>query len=133
MNKPLSEQEIAKLEVPGPVEIKPMTRAEKLHRWADLVDQSPSRLPMYYGIEHMPPTQLETLPTANTMVETATKDPILADAGLKDVTTLGPAMRFFELSPAQLHVFACGCGGELTNRDMAARISHLADNPTFGC
>lgn len=131
MNKPLSEQEIATLQVPGPVKTETMTRREKLLRWASVLDHSPQHFNMYRDLEYMQPDQRDALPIAGTAFEAAVHDPVLADAGLQGTTTVGGVCTFMELTPSQMHAFACGCGGQLTNHDAAERIAFLANNPGY--
>lgn len=132
MNKPLSEKEISALQVPGPVKIEPMTRREKLYRWADRLDHIQQNLVMYRGLEYMQPALRDPLPITGTAFAVAVTDPILAEAGLQGATTVGQVCTFMELTANQMHVFACSCGGELSNEAMAERIRYLGDNPSWG-
>jgi hypothetical protein len=126
--KQLSSEDIAKVAVPIP-----MTRADKLERWASLVERSNAGLALYDRIECRTQADLDAVEVAihNTAFGIATRDPVLVEAGLTD-HTIGGIQRFFELSAAELHEFSCNCGGEISNAEQARRLRDIKDRSTFG-
>ncbi|MBU6371160.1 MAG: hypothetical protein KJS97_00410 [Alphaproteobacteria bacterium] len=87
----------------------PLTRREKLTRWADLLAslnlKSLSTLP---SVEYMPKPERLGLRKENSAISVAFADPVLRNAGLRD-DTYGAALEFFELSHGQLHRLTCRC------------------------
>lgn len=111
-----------------------MTRREKLMRWAGLVRATPyPHLMLFSGLESYRQDQLAQLLTDRshqTAFGVALSDPVLLDAGLGkpgEAVSIAGHMAFFELSQQQLHEFSCGCGGAITNDDMANRIERIAN------
>jgi hypothetical protein len=121
-------------------EPRPMTRKEKLMRWAKLVRESTNhRLYIFHRLEHMDDMMLRapTYFVANdSTFGIAMMDPVFSDLGLKgephilpgqETGTIRQAMDFFELTRDQLHEFSCDCGGRIDNEMMATRIEGIAD------
>ena len=103
----------------------PMTRAQKLQRWADLIRQSPKPLYLLSGLEYMRPDQRDhylIAPTDPTALGVAVNDPEFQAQGLVPGTSLNAALSFFELSVSQAHAFSCDCGGLIGNAEQARRI-----------
>jgi hypothetical protein len=105
----------------------PMTKKEKLLRWADLVGKSRSYLRLLHALEYCSRTQLRqyTIP-AQSAFGIAISDPIFQSAGLSVNATILEIMSFFEIDQKQLHGFSCDCGGEIDNLEQARRIARLA-------
>jgi glyoxylate carboligase len=105
-----------------------LTRKEKLLRWADLVLQQGKPLHLFHDLERWHPTCLKAPlgHIAPNAFGIAANDPVFKAAGI-DGSSPADAMKFFELSQAELHEFSCDCGGGISNHDMAARITRLAE------
>ena len=104
-----------------------LTRAERLERWADLLEADPDRrLNTLPGTEYEPDEVRRTMRRLHSPLSIAAEDPVMRAAGLKD-DTYGEAMRFFELSDWQLHGIVCYChfGAPMT-ADQAARRVRMA-------
>jgi hypothetical protein len=121
-------------------EPRPMTRKEKLMRWAKLVRESTNHhLYIFHRLEHMAEFHLcaaAYFVANDTAFGIAMMDPVFSDLGLKgaphilpgqETGTIRQAMDFFELTQAQLHEFSCDCGGRIDNEMMATRIEGIAD------
>ena len=88
---------------------KPLTRRERLARWAKLLNREPQRLlTTLVGTEYATKENRDTIRAANSPFSIAFDDPLLRAIGLKD-DTYGEAKRFFELSDRQLHNIVCAC------------------------
>ena len=112
-----------------------MSRADKLNRWADLIERTRQPMVLYHGLEYASLGQLERVIIVRGVgaFAVALVDPMLQAEGLigtdKDdcyVGTLGDVMKFFELSQADLHEFSCDCGGPIDNHEMAQRVRAIA-------
>lgn len=100
-----------------------LSRKERLERWADLLDQSPSRhLATLYETEHQPAAVRNTLRSDGSPISVAFDDPMLRAAGMEN-DTYGEALRFFELRHWQLHDVICYCHfGATVNAATAAGL-----------
>ena len=107
----------------------PMSRREKLFRWAGLVRESTFPLLLYSNLEHWPLERLERALIQKgdaTAFALAAADPAFRQQGLAVEPSLPALMAFFEITPEQLHGFACDCGGTIDRQTMANRIEALA-------
>lgn len=87
----------------------PMTRRDKLIRWADLLTALDIKaLSTLASVEYMPRAERFGLRKDNSPISVAFADPVLRNAGLRD-DTYGAALEFFELSHDQLHRLTCRC------------------------
>jgi hypothetical protein len=92
-------------EYPGQV----LSRAERLERWTELLEQNPERLlTTLHETEFKPAAVRAVMRCDNSAISVAFSDPLLRSAGLKN-DTYGEAKRFFELSDGQLHRIVCFC------------------------
>ena len=108
----------------------PMSRDDKLERWASLIEASSNRIFLFHGLEYQSQYELDRLAHPGSAFALAAGDPVLKEAGL-NTDTVGAAMRFFELSKDDIHAFSCYCGGNISNATMAARIRGLkSSQPT---
>lgn len=100
----------------------PMTRIERLERWARLLEDKPERrLTTLAGTEFVPHAERLTMRVSGSPITVAFEDPAFRAAGLGD-DSYGEAKRFFELSDRQLHNIVCHCHlGESTRGASAAR------------
>jgi hypothetical protein len=108
---------------------RPMTRAERLTRWAELLERDPDRrLASLPGTEYQPPARRDTMRSSGSPITVAFEDPGLRREGLKD-DTYGEAKRFFELTDWQLHDIVCYChfGETMTSRSAARRVRAAID------
>ncbi|MBB3705000.1 hypothetical protein [Aminobacter aminovorans] len=103
-------------------DVVPMTRIERLERWARLLkDQPQRRLTTLSGTEFLPHAERQTMRASGSPITVAFEDPVFRAAGLSD-DSYGEAKRFFELSDRQLHNIVCHCHlGESTRGASAAR------------
>lgn len=86
-----------------------MSHSERLERWAELLEQSPTRhLATLYETEHQSAAVRDTLRSDGSPISVAFNDPMLRVAGLED-DTYGEALRFFGLRDWQLHGVICYC------------------------
>lgn len=99
-----------------------MSRAERLHRWAELLERRPERcLSTLAGTEHQRPAKRASMRSDGSPLTVAFEDPRLRAAGLRD-DSYGEAKRFFELDDWQLHDVVCHCHfGETMKAATAAR------------
>ena len=105
----------------------PMTRAQRIDRWAELLERNPSRpLAALTGTEHLYPGVREEARAPGSPIAIAFEDPLLRSAGL-DSDTFGAAKRFFGLSDWQLHEVVCSChvGATMQAGWAAARVRRL--------
>lgn len=100
----------------------PMTRTERLERWAQLLERQPERrLGTLTGTEYAPRAERQTMRVAGSPLTVAFEDPGFRAAGLTD-DSYGEAKRFFDLSDRQLHNIVCYCHfGEAVRGASAAR------------
>ncbi len=119
MHRPLSQAEIEALNTAVPV----MTKAQKLERWAQIIDKSPIPLSTTHGLEYCASADL--LQWRNSPMALAAADPVFQDAGLTG-TTVGDVRKFFELSNEELHSFSCDCHGSVSNAQMSQRLRNIA-------
>jgi hypothetical protein len=128
MNKALSKEELQALEAKLPTT---MTRAEKLERWASLIEKHNYLLYIFHRLEFKSLRDRDAQEQPGSAFAVAYNDPVLKDAGLAG-QTVGDAKRFFEIDDQQLHAFSCDCSGQLTPGDMAHRIRQLKHADTRG-
>ncbi len=123
MHKPLSHTEVEALNAASPVTI--MTRAEKLERWAVLLEKCDHYIVMASNIEYMDQCSRDRASWTYSPMSVAAADPVLSDAGLKG-QTIKDVKDFFEITDEDVHAFSCNCGGEQTGAQMAGRIRNIA-------
>jgi len=118
--------DVAELLVSAPA---PMTRRERLLRWAGLVRESTFPLLLYSNLEHWTEARLEKALIQigdDTAFALAAADSVFRQQGLAIEPNLPALMAFFQISKEQLHGFACDCGGTIDRQTMADRIEALA-------
>ncbi|WP_027168554.1 hypothetical protein [Mesorhizobium sp. WSM3224] len=94
-------------------DVKPLvplkTKAEKIERWAELLDRNPLRcLTALTGTEYLYPSMRAEARAPGSPLTVAFEDPLLRASGLQS-DTYGEARRFFELSDWELHEIVCSC------------------------
>jgi len=106
----------------------PMTRRQRLDRWADLLDQHGGPLKALYRIEYLSPEERRLYPGGdNTPLSVAYRDPVLRRDGLGG-DTLGDAMDYFGINDWEAHRLLCDCHyvGAMTGHGLAARLRRHA-------
>src|SRR4051812_27433112 len=100
----------------------PMSRRERLVRWAELLERDPKRrLRPLHEIEYKGPQARRTVRAENSPLTVAYEDPVLRAEGLRS-DMLGDALDFFGLSEDQAHFAFCSCHmGSLFEARVAAR------------
>ena len=102
----------------------PMSRSERLTRWAELLDRWPERrLATLTGTEYQLGAALDAMRNSGSPITVAFEDPTLRAEGLKS-DTYGDAKRFFELTDWQLHDILCHChfGVDVSAATAASRV-----------
>jgi len=86
-----------------------MSRAERLARWAELLEADPARrLATLHETEFQLGAAQAEMRADDSPISVAFADPALRAAGLKN-DTYGEAKRFFDVSDWQLHDILCYC------------------------
>ncbi|MDG4882721.1 hypothetical protein [Mesorhizobium sp. WSM4884] len=105
-----------------------MTRAQRLERWAELLEQNPLRcLAALVGTEHLYPGVRAEARAAGSPLTVAFEDPLLRASGLQS-DTYGEAKSFFQLSDWELHEIVCSChaGATMQASWAAGRVRRIA-------
>ncbi|MBD2750345.1 hypothetical protein IC232_27170 [Microvirga sp. BT688] len=105
----------------------PLTRRERLERWAEQLERDPDRRLNTLGeIEYAPESERPLMRADNSPLTAAFEDPVLRAAGLKS-DRLGDALAFFEISEDGAHHIMCSClyGRTMSASAAAARIRSL--------
>jgi hypothetical protein len=112
----------------------PMTRQQRLRRWADVLRREGGRpLEALRWVEFYAEPERRQLRREDSPIALAFADPILRAEGLTG-DTLGDAQRFFELSDDEAHRLLCDCHfqGRMTGRSAGRRIRALAHPGLLG-
>src|SRR5215203_5643665 len=121
--------EISRVADVRPVPTKsPMSRVERLERWAEALERDPDRvLTSIEEIEWKPKAERRELRANNSALTVAFEDPVLRAEGLAG-DRLGDATAFFRLSDADAHFALCSCfyGQSMQARVAARRVRMLA-------
>ena len=137
-HKPVSE--LAGIADVQPTPIQPLSRRERLDRWAELLERDPDRVvSSLEEIEWKPKCEWARLRADNSALSVAFADPVLREEGLAS-DRLGDAMGFFELSGRQAHLILCSClggrtvvAGEVARRIRGVRAPRLWSLYTVIC
>ncbi|TGQ63453.1 MAG: hypothetical protein E5V49_12570 [Mesorhizobium sp.] len=111
----------------------PMTRTQRLQRWADLLADHPSRcLAALTGTERLRSSVRDEARAAGSPITVAFEDSLLRASGLRN-DSYGEAKRFFELSDWQLHDIVCSChvGATMHAGWAAARVRRVVSGNGF--
>ena len=117
--------EVAEVEASFPA----MTRAQRLERWAMLLERNPDRcLAAFPGTENMTLDVRDKSQSLGSALSIAFNDPTLRAEGLKS-DTYGESKRFFELTDWQLHAIVCHChvGGTMKAGWAAVQVRSAID------
>ena len=102
----------------------PLTRDQRLIRWAELLELQPERrLNTLLETEYQSWETREKIRVSNSPISVAFDDPTLRADGIKD-DSYGEAKRFFGLSDQQLHAIVCYChyGATMSAEAAALRV-----------
>jgi hypothetical protein len=105
----------------------PMSRADRLERWAAVLEGREGRLRALQRVEFLPSEERPAARADGSPIEFAYRDPILRAEGLAG-DRFGDAMAFFELSEHEAHHLLCDChyGGTMTGKSVARRLRSYA-------
>jgi hypothetical protein len=115
--------EISRVADVHPVPTKsPMSRVERLERWADALERDPDRvLTSIEEMEWKSEAERRAMRADNSALTVAFDDPVLRAEGLAS-DRLGDAIAFFRLSDADAHFALCSCVyGQSMQAGVAAR------------
>ena len=107
---------------------KPMTKHERLERWATLLARHPERhLSSVEEIEYGTVREQQAKRADDSALSVAFADPVLREEGLES-DRVGDAARFFELSHWEIHQLACSChyGRTMSAGTAALRVRAIA-------
>ena len=101
---------------------RPLSRRERLDRWAELLERDPDRLLATLDeIEFKPKSLRRSMRADGSALSVAYTDPVLRADGMAS-DRLGDAIAFFDLSEHDAHIILCSCHGGATMRaEEAAR------------
>ena len=108
----------------------PLTRRERLLRWAALLDQEPERqINLVRELEFAEPKAQAGMRENNSALSIAYADPLFRSMGLKS-DQVGDGREFFELNESQTHRLLCSCMHGLSMKaGKAARVIRSIANP----
>src|SRR4051812_45801187 len=87
----------------------PMTRVERLERWAEALDRQPDRvLTSIEEIEWTPERERGNMRAESSALTVAFEDPVLRAEGLAS-DRLADAVTFFRLTDDEAHLALCSC------------------------
>jgi hypothetical protein len=106
-----------------------MTRAERIERWATLLDEHDGRIVPLPGIEYMREEERRQVSGPNYPMTVAFADPVFRALGLQS-EKLGDALNFFEISDDEAHHLMCECVS--TGEMIAGRLHRYAKTGVAG-
>ena len=93
--------------LPGWLNTRPMSKAERLRCWAAALDREGDRqLNTLFQLEYLPPSKPVRLRADHSLLSVAFADPRLRAEGLAG-DTMGEAVAFFGVSERELHDIVC--------------------------
>lgn len=105
-----------------------LSRAERLERWAELLERDPSRRLRSLGeIESRSPAERLLMRSPDSPLTVAFDDPVLRSAGLAG-DRLGDGISFFEISEDDAHRLMCSClnGWSMSAGKVARGVRRIA-------
>jgi hypothetical protein len=123
--------EISRVADVHPVPLRPpMTRVERLERWAEALEREPDRvLTSIEEIEWKPKDERRALRAESSALTVAFEDSVLRQEGLAS-DRLGDAATFFRLTDAEAHFALCSCVyGRTMQAGVAARRVRMIAHP----
>jgi len=108
----------------------PLTRVERLERWAEALEREPDRLlTSLEEIEWRSDAERGALRAESSALTVAYGDPVLRADGLAS-DRLGDAVTFFRLTEAEAHFALCSCVyGQTMQAGVAARRVRMIAHP----
>jgi hypothetical protein len=108
---------------------RPLSRQERLGRWAKLLDGHNRPIRPLDRTEYLPEHERALVRGDESAVAVAYGDPVFRAAGLKG-DRYGDAKTFFELTDQQAHYLLCDCHyhGQISANIVAARLRTVAAN-----
>jgi hypothetical protein len=106
-----------------------LSRAERLERWAELLERDPARRLRSLGeIESRTPAERLLMRSPDSPLTIAFEDPVLRSAGLSS-DRLGDGMSFFEISEDDAHRLMCSClnGWSMSAGKVARGVRRIAN------
>jgi hypothetical protein len=106
----------------------PMTKRDRLERWAMLLDREPDRqLSSVEEVEYGTTSEQQAKRADNSALAVAFADPVLRAHGLTS-DRVGAATDFFELSHWEIHQLVCSChyGRTMSAGTAAMRVRAMA-------
>jgi hypothetical protein len=105
----------------------PMTRRERLERWAQLLERHPGRMQMLHQLELASEPDRDAMRQDKSPIAIAFADPVLRLQGLAG-DTYQDARQFFDLTAAEAHLLLCDChvGAMVSGRAAASRVRSIA-------
>jgi hypothetical protein len=113
-------------------EKQPMTRRQRLERWAELLERDPERRLRSLGeIELKAPSERPLMRAPDSPITVAFEDPVLRAEGLAG-DRLGDAMTFFEISEDDAHRLMCSCmnGWSMASGKVGKSVHRIANPMT---
>jgi hypothetical protein len=109
---------------------RPLTRAEKIERWAQLLEAWPKRVRAFDSIELTPRAYRAPLRADGSALSVAFADPVLRADGLKG-DSYAEGRAYFDLSHGDMHRLLCRChiGATEASTRTAARLRRLHESP----
>jgi hypothetical protein len=110
-------------------ESQPMSRKERLLRWAELLERDPERRLRSLGeIELKAPADRPAMRAPDSPLTVAFEDPVLRAEGLAG-DRLGDGMAFFKISEDDAHRLMCSCmnGWSMASGKVARNVRRIAD------
>jgi hypothetical protein len=110
--------------LPGWLRARPLSKRERLERWAEALDhEGGRRLKTLFEIEYAPPAKRAALRADDSPLSVAFNDPRLRAEGLAG-DTVGDATAFFGIGERELHDILCFCyhGATMSAEVAAARV-----------
>jgi hypothetical protein len=113
-----------------PAKISPLSRSQRLERWADLLDRySGPPLRLMRGVEFGSSARRIDLREEDSPLTVAFEDPVLRACGLTG-DRYGDALRFFGVRHGTLHEIVCYChyatGASASPAEVAIRVRRAA-------
>ncbi len=106
---------------------RPLSKRERLMRWAELLKQTEGRVRTLEGTEYLRRRERDRMRQDGSALSVAFSDPVLRSAGLLS-DRFGDAARFFGLSHRELHDIVCHClfGSTVSPHLIACRVRTAA-------
>lgn len=110
---------------------RPLTRRERLERWADVLDAHEGPVRPLMHIEYLTEEERMRLRGESTPLTVAFNDPVLRQEGLTS-DRYGDALTFFQVTEYEAHHLLCDChyGGTMTAQSVASRVRATAERTT---